>query len=68
MRDRGPRLIALHRRFLDHTQIQTMHAALPPVEHPVVDANSQSSRKTLYVNEPFTMHIVEWTAGKRPPC
>lgn len=50
--------IASHGRFLDDAQIQTMRSALPPVEHPLVAIHPGTGRKTLYVNEPFTMHIV----------
>lgn len=50
--------IASHGRFMTESEIQKMRDLLPPVEHPLVVVHPETGRKTLYVNEPFTMNIV----------
>lgn len=50
--------IASHGRFLTEAEVRKMREVLPPVEHPLVVVHPETNRKTLYVNEPFTMEIV----------
>ncbi|WP_155372549.1 TauD/TfdA dioxygenase family protein [Catellatospora vulcania] len=45
-------------------QIAALRPGLPAVEHPVVVRHPVTGRRTLYVNEPFTTHIVGMSADE----
>ncbi|GAB3490884.1 TauD/TfdA dioxygenase family protein [Amycolatopsis cihanbeyliensis] len=45
-------------RFSDHELLHRKQEEFPPVEHPVVRRHPETGRRTLFVNQAFTTHIV----------
>ena len=64
MKERIDGLVAVHDwvntfgRGMDPETRDSLRPDFPAVEHPVVRAHPETGRKTLYVNQAFTQHIV----------
>jgi len=70
MKERIEGLVAVHDwyntfgRGMDEATRDSLRPDFPAVEHPVVRAHPETGRKTLYVNQAFTQHIVGLDPGE----